>query len=476
MKERPSNQLPTAVDAQASSPRRGTLRRGGFAALVIICLGALLAACGGGGSSDSTTGGGSATTTGGGESSGGESSGGATSAVAGELKGLLATPAGEEAGEGVGIKVGALEPMTGGGAVYGEEGTKGFELAAEEIEAMGGPKFEFDIKDHKSGDAQAGIQATREWGLEEIPVSLTSFQGDLGATFPNIEQYKIFSLDPSGGSSAANEGQPFFYGTRANQETASVAGRIKFLREAYPEAKTLYYTAPDNGPAIDKAAEEAFDKAIAEYGFESVGKTITKAGTTDFSDLIGRLQSAKPDLVFTNIYSPDIAYLLKQAKAAGLDIPILGYDFVPEDSKIAGAAVSDYTFGVDYFGPTTPGNDWTEIFRKEFEAKYNSQPTQYAANNYETTFVLWQLYRQILSEGGDAGNGEEWVKALEAEPSFPSLYGGNGTTLGVLEIDTKTHLVSKRAMGVYQAPTSESEPPKLLASFNLEAAEFKLAK
>lgn len=475
MNERPSNERPAVVDAQASGRRRGTLQRGGFAVLAVVCLGAALAACGGGGSSSSGGGGSTAETGGGGaESEGG--GGGATSAVAAELKKLLATPSGEEAAEGMSVKVGALEPLTGGGAVYGEEGTKGFELAGEEIEAMGGPKFEFNIKDHKSGNAQAGIQATREWGLEGIAASLTSFQGDLGATFPNIEQYKIFTLDPSGGSSPANEGQPFFYGTRANQETASVPGRVKYLREAYPEAKTLYYAAPDLGSAINKAAKEAYDKATEEYGFETVGETTTKAGSTDFSDLIGSLQSSNPDLVFTNIYAPDIAYLLKQAKAAGLNIPILGYEYVPEVSKIAGSATSNYAFGVDYFGPTTPGNDWTEIFRKEFEAKYHSQPTQYAANNYESTFVLWQVLRQIISEGGDPGNGEDWVKAFEAEPSFPSLYGGEKTKLGVLEINPETHLVSKRAMGVYQAPTSEGEPAKLLATFNLEGAEFKMAK
>jgi branched-chain amino acid transport system substrate-binding protein len=463
MNERPSNERAAVVDASATGGLRNVLRRGAFAVVAIVGLSALLAACGGS-SDDETT------------AANGGDGGGANSAVVGELKNVLDTPTGEEAGEGTSVKVGALEPLTGGGAVFGEEGSKGFELAAEEIEAMGGPKFEFDIKDHKSGDAQAGIQATREWGLEGIAVSLTSYQGDLGATFPNLEQYKIFTLDPSGGSSAANEGQPFFYGTRANQETASVAGRVKYLREAYPDAKTVYYSAADLGPEINKAAEAAFDEAAAKYGFETVGKTTTKAGSTDFSDLVGRVQSAKPDVHFTNIYSPDIAYMIKQSKAAGLNVPVLGYDYVPEDSKIAGAASSAYQFGVDFFGPTTPGNAWTDIFRKEFEKKYNSQPTQYAANNYESTFALWQLLRQIIGEGGDPGNGEDWVKALEANPSFPSVYGGEGDTPGVLEIDTKTHLVSKRAMGVYQAPTSESQPPKLLATFNLEAAEFKLVK
>lgn len=462
MNERPSKERPAVVDADGTRTLRSGLR-GGLVVVVIAALSALLAACGGG----ESNGGGN------GEASGG---GGASSAVVNELKKVLGTPTGEEAGEGMSIKVGALEPLTGGGAVFGEEGSKGFELAGEEIEAMGGPKFEFNIKDHKSGNAQAGIQATREWGLEGIAVSLSSYQGDLGATFPNLEQYKIFTLDPSGGSSAANEGQPFFYGTRANQETASVAGRVKYLRAAYPEAKTIYYSAADLGPEINKAAESAFEEAIAKYGFELVGKTTTKAGATDFSDLIGRVQSANPDVHFTNIYSPDIAYMLKQSKAAGLNIPILGYDYVPEDSKIAGAASSSYQFGVDFFGPTTPGNAWTDIFRKEFEAKYHSQPTQYAANNYESTFVLWQLLRQIISEGGEPGNGEDWVKALEANPSFPSVYGGQGDTPGVLEIDPKTHLVSKRAMGVYQAPVNENQAPKLLATFNLNAAEFKLVK
>jgi branched-chain amino acid transport system substrate-binding protein len=463
MDERRDTERMPLSNADATVRRRPSLRLSVVAAVGLLSV-SLLAACGGSDSSSTIA-----------SSSDG---GGATpSAAIAELKDLLGTPTGDAAGEGTDVTVGALEPMSGPGAVFGEEGVNGFQLAAEQIEAMGGPTFDFDVKDHKSGDAQAGIQATREFGLEGIPVSLTSYQGDLGATFPNLEQYKILSLDPAAGSSAANEGQPYFYGTRGNPETAPVPGLFKYMRSAYPDAKTVYYSAADLGPAINKASEEAFAESAKKYGFESVGSTVTKAGSTDFSDLIGELQSSGADIHFTNLYSPDIAYFMKQASAAGLTMPVIGNDFVPEDAKIAGASMSDFVFGFDYFGPSTPGSKWTELFVKEFEAKYNRQPTLYAANNYEATFALWELLRQIISSGGDSGSGEEWVKALEADPSFPSVYGTSaGDKPGVLEIDPNTHLVSKRAMGVYQAPTKEGETPELLGSFNVDAREFELAK
>jgi hypothetical protein len=77
----------------------------------------------------------------------------------------------------------------------------------------------------------------------------------------------------------------------------------------------------------------------------------------------------------------------------------------------------------------------------------------------------------VLAKGGNVNSGEELQKALLDNPSFKSIYGGSGSELGAIALDTATHTVKTRPLGVYKANGGK---PKQVAEFDLGGANFKL--
>ena len=124
-------------------------------------------------------------------------------------------------GAGLRFDIGAVYPQTGAGAVYGAHLSDIPDLAFRHIAAMGGPKFNLILKDNRSGDPQAGVQAVRDLGFANVPMMLSSYAADLGAMLTGIKLYKILSLDGSGGTSI------FAAGT-----SAASATRLRTTRHA----------------------------------------------------------------------------------------------------------------------------------------------------------------------------------------------------------------------------------------------------
>ncbi len=59
---------------------------------------------------------------------------------------------------------------------------------------------------------------------------------------------------------------------------------------------------------------------------------------------------------------------------------------------------------------------------------------------------------------------DDLLAALEANPTFPSLFGGDGPTPGTLEIDLTTHSVAHRALSLTKGDGAKQE---LLATFDI---------
>ena len=385
------------------------------------------------------------------------------------LRAALDLPTGEAAGQGKTITLGAALALSGTGSSYGIEGQRGLELAAAHIRALGGPTFEFDVRDHKSGDAQAAAQAGRTWGLDRRPVVIASYQAVHGALLPAVEQYKMLCLDGSGGASGELMGRPYFYGTRADPNTAPMPGLMRFLAEER-DVKRLSYVWAETGAPARKATLPLLDQYSAEFGLEVTGRHPTELANPDFSQVIARLKQERPDAVLHRIYGSIAGHFAKQVRAAGLDIEIVGSDYLLEAAKIAGPAYEEVLFGFDYFNADLVGNEFGKIYADAYQAEHKQPPDIYSANNYESLFMVWDLVRRIIADGGDLESGEAYLKALEADPSFASVHGASGKA-GTLQLDTKTHIPSQRQMGVYQAHVDK---PQLVATFDVGGANFEV--
>lgn len=393
-----------------------------------------------------------------------------TSAEGSRLNEILGIDAGAAAGD-VTLESSALLALSGGGAYYGEVMSNAIRLAVKQIRSAGGTQIDVEFKDHQTGNPQAGVTAGRELGSASIHTCLTSFTADLGAMLPAIAQYEIFTLDGGGGTGVYAKGKPYFWGTRANTPDDAFPGVADYLKAEMPEVKRVAMVGLDLGPNTEPTIAN-LQRTLSSAGIEDLGYDRTKLGSTDFSTQIAQLRDKQPDLVFISLYGVDPGYFMKQYKSAGLDKPVLGFDFTPDAVKTGGAAFDGYMFSYDYFDPEKPTNPWAEYFVETFEREYQRKPDFYAANYYEDTFALWDLVRRVKADGGDPGDPVALQEALIAKPEFQSVYGGTSSAPGMLALDAKTHSVSKRPMGVFQYAGGGVTT---LATFNIGAADFSVA-
>ena len=105
------------------------------------------------------------------------------------------------------FKLGGTGPLTGGAAIYGNAAKNGAEIAAEEINALGGIQIELKYEDD-THDAEKAINAyntLKDWGMQISLGSVTSKPCE--ATSAETFEDRIFALTPSASSVAVVEGK-----------------------------------------------------------------------------------------------------------------------------------------------------------------------------------------------------------------------------------------------------------------------------
>ena len=188
-----------------------------------------------------------------------------------------------------------------------------------------------------------------------------------------------------------------------------------------------------------------------------------------------KIKALNPDVVLYSSFGTDVAYLAKQAISAGAKWHSAGIDFQNVLAKLAGPALKDWYLGFDFLNVDQPGNDWAKYFVKEWTSSHKGvEPDYYNAGDYCTAFAVAELVDRILGAGGDINSGDDYVKQLEANSTFPHVYGGPGKT-GKIVISTTTHSPSAIEMQLFQPPANgKVSPVKALANYNIKAAGFQL--
>jgi ABC-type branched-subunit amino acid transport system substrate-binding protein len=443
--------------------RRDLLRRLGLASAAAFVSPAVLAACGSSG--------------GGGGSTGTTAGSGTTAAASGdvgkELLDALGVPATDKLGGGATWTIGSVLALTGNGSFYGKTMSRGMDLAAKHIKAAGGPDIKIVYKDHKSGDPQAGVQAMTELGTANIPAKLASYGDDILAMLPLTQQYKCLTLDGGGGNGGAGQSQDFFWGTRALTAIDPIPGMIKYLEETYPDAKTIGVTGWDLGAKNNDDYKTIFTKAISGSKFQLNGLwELAPPNSTDFANVLTKIKANEPDILVIGSYGQDIGFFLDQSQTANLKCKFMGFELTPDGIAASKGAMDSvgWTFTSDFFNADQPLSKLAKLFVREFKAAYGDAPDFYAANYYENTLDLWDIYRRVLAKGGNVNSGVELQDALKENTTLPSVYGGDDSTLGTFTLDPKTHSPIKRPMGVFHY---QDKKLTTLATFDIGGLGYK---
>ncbi len=386
-----------------------------------------------------------------------------------ELKKILEYAQVDTANMGAGMTwtIGAVLSFSGNGSFFGQLWQSGIDLAIEHIKAIGGPTIVLESADNGSGDAQKSNDALQRMVAAGVPGIIGSQA--LGGVFDPLAQHQILCLDSGAGAPVGLQGIPYYYGARSAYYSDQWVGTLEYMKQAMSDKKKVISI--DNVSSIFDPIPE-LQKLFPEYGFEYLGSVTAQIGATDYSSTIAQIRNSNPDVIWASISQFDIGYFLKQYATSGLRAPVFAFQWTRAAREIAGQGFRDQYFSTEFLDIPNPANPWQALYIQEYAAKYGQTPEPYTANFYTNVFMWWQLMRDVLASGGDIDSGADLLGALEANPSFPTVFGGDSSTPGILTMDLSTHSPEALPQSVFRDGGEELEQ---LATYEVGGSDFRMA-
>jgi branched-chain amino acid transport system substrate-binding protein len=344
------------------------------------------------------------------------------------------------------IKIGVLEPLSGPIAAEGRRQLNGMEVARDLINERGGilgKQLTWVVGDAPDATAAAN-EATRLISQEGVRLIAGTLSSSLCvpasevAARNNIVYWEVSCVDPR-------------FSTRGYKNTfrteidANGFGwyNIEFIRETLQkklgiDLKNLKVAFVSEDSAYGQGTTEAGKKRAQELGMTVLSVDYYNRNTmTDFTPVILKLKSSRPDVIVASCYTNDAILLWRQAKQLSLEVKAI----------ISAGSVS---FGSPDFGKSL-GKDAEGVFAlvepaglnpkaispemaalevevaKRYEAKYNEK---YAASAELGAAGIWILAEVLKKTGGDLNPDKIRTAALSLDIPLGGMLNGWGVKFG----------------------------------------------
>ena len=331
-----------------------------------------------------------------------------------QLQQLLPPPEMEGLGE---IVIGVSLQLEGEDATrYGLPMKRGFELAQEEINQLGGSQITFIFEDDQS--TVEGAKAAFNKLIHQDGVSIitgVTFSSQLRELIPIIEENQVVcysSLSSAAGLSALSD---FVFRTGLPTNVLNPEGiRVSQDKLAYGRAALIY----DQDDVYSTSSNEEVSKALAASGVDIVITEPFEGKPADLRPQLTRIMEANPDAIFISALSVQMTDIMIQGREVGIpsSVPYIVPDLTGNEVQIAGeAAEGAITFTNWSATADTPGN---QAFVQNYLEKYGIDADPWAAQAYATLYILAEAIANAQSAEATAVR-----DALANIMDFPSVMG-----------------------------------------------------
>lgn len=276
------------------------------------------------------------------------------------------------------IKIGAILPQTGAGAVFAQYIQEGSDLAVEEINASQKRKISILYEDSKNLPRE-GITAYNKLLVTEHPaVVMVALSSVARALAPLASQSGTAQVYVAVAIPDITDGK---YTFRVYPEASGMAGVMaRFSAHNLNATRAaIFYVNDDYG----RVSLDAYRQQFELSGGSVVFAESYELQETDFRSQISKLQSLSPgpDVIYLSGYGPAYGVAVRQFKEQKVS-SIITADMtmgLPNTREQVGSAGEDVYF-VD-------GNV-SATFANRFRQKYQKEPSSYAGYSYDIVHLL----------------------------------------------------------------------------------------
>ncbi|WP_420132572.1 branched-chain amino acid ABC transporter substrate-binding protein [Rhodopseudomonas sp.] len=279
------------------------------------------------------------------------------------------------------VKIGYIDPLSGGGASVGEGGLKTFQYLADELNAKGGilgKKFEIVPLDNKTNPQESLIQAQKaidsgvryvtQGNGSSVAGALSDFITKFNERNPGKEvlYFNYAAVDPI----LTNDKCSFWHFRWDANSDIKMEALTNYMKDQ-PSIKKVYLINQDYsfGQSVRTTARAMLGKKRPDI--QIVGDELHPLlKISDFAPYIAKIKASGADTVVTGNWGQDIALLLKAAADAGLKVNWYTYyaGGAGGPTAIKQAGLDHQVFQITEGFANVP-NKASQDFEKEFRAK-----------------------------------------------------------------------------------------------------------
>lgn len=283
------------------------------------------------------------------------------------------------------IKIGAVLPISGGIATFGQENANGIKLALSKLKNK---NIEMIIEDDKSEAIEATNAIRKLINVDKVSLVIGEVtSSNTLAMGPIAQEAKIPLFSP-----AATNAKVTMVGNFVSRAcfTDDFQGVVmaRFAVNTLKKKNGLILI--DNSSDYSKGLAKSFQDEFLKLG----GKLVSKEELTyvqkdmDFQSILRKIKRANPDVIFLPGYYAEVGLIIKQARSLGINAPFLGGDGwdSPDLFKIGGNAMKG-NYISSHFAPDDK-DPKVQAFVKDYEKAYGQKPGAMAALGYDSIGIV----------------------------------------------------------------------------------------
>jgi len=291
-------------------------------------------------------------------------------------------------------KIGVLAPLSGELKLFGEDAVDGAELAADELNAKGGIKNnEFELLVYDTGGSMPGARLGVETFIKHSVV------GVVGAATAEVSFASNKALNESqmilisaGSRRRLGDTGPYnFRNTMKDQDGISSLVQHIVEKNGWKRFAILTSLVNDYSIKLTAAFKASISKTDAklshELYFVSSQMKNVAGDETSLSAQVKKLHENTPDALIYTGDGEEAADLVKEMRAQGIDIPLIGGEdlMVPAFTALGKKAEGTLIYGGFNVHSASPN---VKRFVDAFTKRYKRPPSRLAALSYDAYMLL----------------------------------------------------------------------------------------
>ena len=316
------------------------------------------------------------------------------------------------------MKIGVILPLTGSGAIYGDDLLRGIELAYEESPLK--DKIELIIEDD-AADVTKGINALNNLAFKGVDIVIGGIMSNVAnGLLPIVNNKHILLLSPKATDVGLSRENDFFFRI---WPTDDVDGRYaaSYITDSLKLKRiAILYDNGTYGVGINREFKNNLNNkdvaVVFDEGFSS--------GETNFKTQINKIKHAEPEVVFVPAYYKEVVQILKQMNELNCDFYVAGVSSYNEVSvKNAAANLKNKVFFTYPQFSTNSDSPISKHFIESYRKKNpEREPNAFSAHGYDVYKIIEQN-AILLIDKKESVNADNMKTALENMDLFYGVTG-----------------------------------------------------